>query len=909
MTLNEKIIDSVQNTTGLRCFEGEPTGDIYGRFAYFVTLQSSNRFGEVAIFFVERPVYNRLNPTRATEDCTQLAIRWLNGLYAYSGLKFQEVISQNSVRDDKGGYGVGMRVVLANETAISGGKVDFVELVLTSDPLGAAQLSGAKKYIKGKTATAGATANHGFTFAKWTDGTSDVSTDNPYSFIINDDTSLVASMTRNNYTLTLSGDTGVDSTTGSGTYPYEQSVTATATAKHGYAFTNWTSGGTVISTDNPYTFSLLDNTSLVANTGRANYTVTLSEDIQGSITTFTGAGSYPYEQSVTVGATAAYGFTFAKWTDGTSDVSTDNPYTFQLLDNTSLVAAVTRNNYILSLSGGTGVTSTTGGGSYPYEQTVTATAVLDSHYDFSNWTSGGTVVSSSNPYEFSLLADTTLQANATPKSYNVLGVSNDSTMGSVSGGGTYTYGDTVTLTATPIGDYVFDNWTVDGIQVSTDNPYVFTASEAVIVQGNFKVNEVIVTVTVNDPTMGSASGGGSYTPGTVVTVTATANTGYEFVNWTKNGIVVSSSASYAFAALEDTTVTAVFKVALTPYLTFTAKAPNSTVQFCSGKYAPSNTGITLEYSTDGQTWTPCTQANVKNHEGTSSTMLGFNQIVLANVGDFVQFRGDNNRFGSTGSNGTDWQYRNVFMCYGDIKITGKLEGLIRKTMTGAVIPTSNMNMAGLFWSDGPTSEFRQDITEVDIVLPRIQSPTNSACYNAWFAGNMFYRNTSLVSAEVDVNNMNETHCGLANMFQDCTSLVNPPTRLPAAQSGVQTAATKFQMYQGMFQGCTSLERTPLLNPITMLATSASTKYLQAAANMFSGCTSLKDIYLDPESTGNWMYSASYSGIPVYSCNGWMTNVSSTGKIHMTNGYTGFDTFLNNRGVNGAPANWTVEYYS
>ena len=42
-------------------------------------------------------------------------------------------------------------------------------------------------------------------------------------------------------------------------------VTATATANSGYHFTNWTSGGNVVSTDNPYTFTLTADITLTAN--------------------------------------------------------------------------------------------------------------------------------------------------------------------------------------------------------------------------------------------------------------------------------------------------------------------------------------------------------------------------------------------------------------------------------------------------------------------------------------------------------------------------------------------------------------------------------------------------------------------------------------------------------------------
>jgi hypothetical protein len=61
---------------------------------------------------------------------------------------------------------------------------------------------------------------------------------------------------------------------------------------------------------------------------------------------------------------------------------------------------------------------------------------------------------------------------------------------------------------------------------------------------------------------GSTSGDGAYTNGASVTVVATANAGYAFVNWTENGAPVSSSASYTFTASANRTLVANFAAAL-----------------------------------------------------------------------------------------------------------------------------------------------------------------------------------------------------------------------------------------------------------------------------------------------------------------------------------------------------------
>ena len=60
------------------------------------------------------------------------------------------------------------------------------------------------------------------------------------------------------------------------------------------------------------------------------------------------------------------------------------------------------------------------------------------------------------------------------------------TNGTVTGGGVVEEGTSVTLTATPDAGYKFANWTVGGVEVSTANPYTFTAEADVEVVANFE---------------------------------------------------------------------------------------------------------------------------------------------------------------------------------------------------------------------------------------------------------------------------------------------------------------------------------------------------------------------------------------------------------------------------------------
>ena len=69
-----------------------------------------------------------------------------------------------------------------------------------------------------------------------------------------------------------------------------------------------------------------------------------------------------------------------------------------------------------------------------------------------------------------------------------------------------------------------------------------------------------VTVGSADPTMGSAAASAtSVEDGTSVTLTATANDGYHFVNWTANGTAVSSANPFTFTVTSDTALVANFE--------------------------------------------------------------------------------------------------------------------------------------------------------------------------------------------------------------------------------------------------------------------------------------------------------------------------------------------------------------
>lgn len=153
-----------------------------------------------------------------------------------------------------------------------------------------------------------------------------------------------------------------------------------------------------------------------------------------------------------------------------------------------------------------------------------------------------------------------LEAIRSTPVYTVSVESNNNEWGIVSGGGTFEDGQYATITAVAATNYKFVNWTKEGAEVSTENPYAFAVTESATYVANFKeITKYTINVTY-DNTMGTVTGDGSYYEGTEVTLTATAKGGYVFVDWSDG----NTNETRTFTAGVDMpeTLTANFKVAV-----------------------------------------------------------------------------------------------------------------------------------------------------------------------------------------------------------------------------------------------------------------------------------------------------------------------------------------------------------
>lgn len=352
------------------------------------------------------------------------------------------------------------------------------------------------------------------------------------------------------YTVTVAANpTNAGTVTGGGTYNQGQSCTVSATANTGYTFTNWTENGNVVSSNATYTFNVEGNRNLVANFTLNNYTVTVSANPSngGSVT---GGGTFTYGQSCTVTATANTGYTFSNWTENGNVISSNADYTFTVEGNRNLVANFTAITYTITVSANPSNSGTTsGGGTYTHGQSCTVIATSADGYTFMNWTENGSVVSTDANYSFIVTSNRSLVANfeeQQPDTYSINVSPNPNIGGTVTGGGNYNAGQQCTVTATANTGYTFVNWTENGEVVTTNASYTFIVTGNRTLVANFTLNSYTITVTADPTEGGRVTGAGNYNHGTSCTLTATANENYEFINWTKNGIEVSTDATFTF---------------------------------------------------------------------------------------------------------------------------------------------------------------------------------------------------------------------------------------------------------------------------------------------------------------------------------------------------------------------------
>lgn len=156
-----------------------------------------------------------------------------------------------------------------------------------------------------------------------------------------------------------------------------------------------------------------------------------------------------------------------------------------------------------------------------------------------------------------------LYARATAVNVKINVASSDTTLGTVSGGGTFATGMQVTVVASILsqstandGEVRFLGWFSNDTLVCDTLSYTFTTNVMPLtLTAKFVwVNAYTVTIINENNSYGVVDGGGRYFEGDSVTITATPATDYSFIGWFSGKNLVSTQSSYSFIISRSVTI-------------------------------------------------------------------------------------------------------------------------------------------------------------------------------------------------------------------------------------------------------------------------------------------------------------------------------------------------------------------
>lgn len=340
----------------------------------------------------------------------------------------------------------------------------------SSLPVEGGTTSGSGNYAVGETVTLTAQAANGYIFEYWSEDGIQVSASSTFSFQAEADRELIAHFNIQQYAIsTSSNPTEGGFTTGDGLYDYGAQATINALPDVGYNFVNWTDGATTVSTTPEYSFTVTGNASFVANFTLQQLTVqTESSPTEGGTTL--GAGTYNYGSMVQVEAVEMNGYTFVNWTSGGVIVATTAQYSFVIETDQQLTAHfnLPLPEYTLQLTTSPTVGGTVNGaGTFAAGTQLTVSANANTGWVFKHWTENSYVVSSNAFYTFTLNSNRSLTA-VFLQQFNIMAAASPAEYGYTAGQGLYPEGESIVLNAYANSGFIFEKWTENGVQISTD---------------------------------------------------------------------------------------------------------------------------------------------------------------------------------------------------------------------------------------------------------------------------------------------------------------------------------------------------------------------------------------------------------------------------------------------------------
>ena len=361
-----------------------------------------------------------------------------------------------------------------------------------------------------------ATPNYGYVFVNWTDSLNNIiSTNATLNRVITSAFDATANFKLASFSVIFAGvgddnaifnTNFVNQTNNSGVYNYDDDVSFSIICPAGYEFKNW---------------------QITSNS--ANNLITLNNDGTGSIqnlrsdvyiTAFFKVKTYLVTFSINNANYGDFRFNYNGWTVY-SDSNIDQAFEYKYKDVLQVIlldASQTKNPNIAK------------------------------RYIFSHFIINGVPYKDGNTINMPIVKNTSVQAIFRPAEYKIEVTKNIPDSAAVSGvyNKYYPYGTTLQLNVVVNSGYQFIGW-YNYNKALRQEEFISSNKElSILVDGEKDIicktaHIGYIIAEVNDEQAGYVSGMGNYNIGTVVTLVATANQGYKFSGWQKDGQIVSTN--------------------------------------------------------------------------------------------------------------------------------------------------------------------------------------------------------------------------------------------------------------------------------------------------------------------------------------------------------------------------------